>query len=317
MENNTIISKDNIDFFMDDCGEYFVGKNRKGETCFAFRCNQNSQENVVFITKKISLEYNALVYDSKSNNKYKLTVLTYIEKDYENEKTFIDLCRLLIVELNHKNKEEITEDFYLLNKFFNNKIKYTDIELQGLFAELYTIRNFKTDLHLEHFWQSEGMMNFDFSFDENTKLEIKSTLKQKRIHHFKHNQLTTNKYNIKVLSYMLQKDDFGLSLYDLLVESIEIMQSYPKKLFRLKKYIFDIDKDTLKAISFNEQYLLENIKLFNAIDVPKFNEISPEGVSNAEYDCVLDNIVGFSGIDIKIQLETLISNSKGVKYGDK
>lgn len=48
------------------------------------------------------------------------------------------------------------------------------------------------------------------------------------------------------------------------------------------------DKDMLRGIKYDELYLKENIKFFNAKDIPHFNERTPDGVFNAEYDCCLD-----------------------------
>ena len=58
-----------------------------------------------------------------------------------------------------------------------------------------------------------------FSISEKLKLEIKSTTKNSRTHHFRHEQLMTELYNIYVLSYMFRYDDEGLSLWELILES--------------------------------------------------------------------------------------------------
>ena len=44
----------------------------------------------------------------------------------------------------------------------------------------------------------------------------------------------------------------------------------------------------MRGLKYDEIYLKENIRFYDAKDVPHFNEKTPEGVFNAEYDCQLD-----------------------------
>ena len=60
------------------------------------------------------------------------------------------------------------------------------------------------------------MMKFDFSINENKRMEIKSTIKTSRTHHFKHDQLLSELYDIRIVSVMLQKNDYGESLGELI-----------------------------------------------------------------------------------------------------
>ena len=48
------------------------------------------------------------------------------------------------------------------------------------------------------------------------------------------------------------------------------------------------EKHMLRGIKYDELYLKENMKYFDAKDIPHFNEKTPDGVFNAEYDCCLD-----------------------------
>ena len=43
-------------------------------------------------------------------------------------------------------------------------------------------------------------------------------------------------------------------------------------------------------MKFNRDYTNANMHIYSASDIPKFNEVTPNGVANAEYDCVLDNV---------------------------
>lgn len=48
--------------------------------------------------------------------------------------------------------------------------------------------------------------------------------------------------------------------------------------------------------------------MFSAVDIPKFNQSTPDGVSNAEYDCVLDNA---TPIEESVFVADIISTIQG------
>lgn len=41
---------------------------------------------------------------------------------------------------------------------------------------------------------------------------------------------------------------------------------------------------------FNRAYTDANRHIYRAEDIQKFNQNTPRGVANAEYDCILDNV---------------------------
>lgn len=133
-------------------------------------------------------------------------------------------------------------------------------------------------------------MKFDFSISEKVKLEVKATVKNTRTHHFRHEQLMTEVYDIFVLSYLLRYDDEGLSLFELLMSCKKIMANDSKRLLRINYVLKNVEEGRLKQLRFNRAYTEANRHIYRAADIPKFRENTPRGVANAEYDCVLDNV---------------------------
>ena len=151
------------------------------------------------------------------------------------------------------------------------------------------------------------LFEFDFSISESLKIEVKSTLKNDRIHHFRHEQLLNNGISIIVFSYMFRTDDTGLSLYDLIQQTKPLI-SDPRKLLIISKYEKNTSEEALKEIRYSETYTRNQLKICNAKDIPQFNQITPEGVSNAEYDCDLNNVPGISLNDVVELIKSEISN---------
>ena len=69
------------------------------------------------------------------------------------------------------------------------------------------------------------------------------------------------------------------------------MMDTPEKIVYLEKILFDIPVESLDSLRFHQGYMIQNMKLFNAKDIPKFTEETPDGVTNVEYDCVLNNLI--------------------------
>ena len=216
-------------------------------------------------------------------------LLTCKEKDEDKIMAFIRLTKAFAQNDRDNDQYYLARLFSSISALFDKDRKVSEIELQGLFAELYTIIYFgKKSCDLSRFWQSRNMMKFDFSISEKKRLEIKSTLKSSRTHHFKHDQLLSEIYDIHIISFMLRKSDFGVTLEELVDTIRETYADNYALLMHSETSIAHVDKDMLRGIKYDELYLKDNLRFFNAKDIPHFNEKTPDGVFNAEYDCCLD-----------------------------
>ena len=226
-------------------------------------------------------------------------ILTCKEKDPDRVLAFIRLTRAFAQTDRDNDQLYLAKLFSSLSALFDKKKEVSDIELQGLFAELYTILHFREiDCDISECWQSRNMMKFDFTLTEKKRIEIKSTLKANRTHHFKHDQLLSELYDIRVVSIMLRRSDIGLSLGDL-IEKIneEYYTQYPL-LMHIEAFVSHIDRDRLYEVKYDPTYIKENLRYYDALNIPHFNEKTPDGVFNAEYDCVLDTAIATEETDV-------------------
>lgn len=216
-------------------------------------------------------------------------LLTCKEKDEDKIMAFIRLAKAFAQNDRDNDQFYLARLFSSISSLFDKERKVSEIELQGLFAELYTILYFsKKSCDLSRFWQSRNMMKFDFTLDEKKRIEIKSTIKSSRTHHFRHDQLLSELYDIKIVSFLLQKNDFGLSLNELVERIQSIYHDNYALLMHIESLIAHVDKDILEAQRYDEIHIKNNLKFFDAKDIPHFSEKTPDGVFNAEYDCCLD-----------------------------
>ena len=88
----------------------------------------------------------------------------------------------------------------------------------------------------------------------------------------------------------LQKNDCGMSLLDLVSEIRTEYEDNFALLLRIDSAIANIDTATADSIKYDNSFSERNIRFYDAKSIPHFNEQTPEGVFNAEYDCALDNV---------------------------
>lgn len=277
-----------FDFFLlEYAPNFFIGRDSNGSIVIV-QVSESKEPSICKKTKYISLEYNVCVefQNDGLKNAEKVNIIKCTSTENNDRKIFLELSELLI---KHEHKSFL-EIFDSLHQLFSDKKELSDSELIGFYAEFFTLLYFDKSLNIKKYWQSKDRMKYDFSFSETEKLEIKATTKNTRIHHFNHEQLFSKNINIFVLSYMLRYDDKGFSFFDLL-EECKKLKPVSKAIIQREYYIWkNCDEERLKKMKFNAEYTKQNMHFYKASDIPKFNQLMPDGVSNAEYDCSLENI---------------------------
>ena len=266
-----------------------IGSN--GETLFGLDSSKSKITPIVQTTKYLKLYVNHEFKCSASEETYlkKLSLFILHNADSKMQELFIRLCLSMSDDL---NEEKMVRNFFDLKDLFTNQKKPSTIELQGMFGELFAIYHLKTNygLDISTYYQREEKRKFDFSISEKKKIEIKTTLKPERVHHFLHQQLDTERFDIKVISIMLQKDDCGTSLLDLINKCKNVFSNYLIIILYIEMMTKNIDESDLDSIRFNFEYAKNNFKIFNGNDVPRIKEKDVNGVFNIEYDVDLENI---------------------------
>lgn len=283
------ISTDDFELFPYKDG-FYIGFDSAGDLCVVIVASTVGRSPMLQKTKLLSVECNRYVTYNISGQKIEkqVHIIRCFSKVEKERVLFLDLIAATIDD--KASDEEVIDVFLTLSRFFADRTELSDIELIGLYAEIDTILSFSKAIGIEKYWQSQDKMKFDFSFSDTLKLEVKATTKSFRTHHFRHEQLTTDMYDIIVLSYLLRPDDEGVSLFELIDYVRPLLSRSPKKLQRIDRILKNTSDERLKGLKFNPEYTKEKRHFYFASTIPKFTESTPDGVANAEYDCNLDNL---------------------------
>ena len=269
----------------------FVGVDAENTLSVLFKSVSPSRCPLMQKTKMLSVECNVVISHCLSGIEETTAVHVlkcYSQIDKEKE-LFLELIDSLLANKDFSD-EAIMDVFRILINFFADKREPSDGELIGLYAELSTILSFSNDIDLAKYWQSVDRMKFDFSISDKIKVEVKATTKAFRTHHFRHEQLVADMYDIYIISYMLRYDDEGVSLLEVINQAKPLLVENHKKLARVNLVLKNVTAERLSGLRFSPEYTQAKQQIFKANDVPKFNQFTPDGVANAEYDCSLENI---------------------------
>lgn len=272
-------------------GLFFWGKSPDGSIVYGFESKNPKLASLVQSTKylKIYLSTFFNITFNGSTTKKKMSLIILKNEGVCFLDIFIKLTETIVDIL---TDQELLNYFLSLKSIFSNESKKSIKELQGLYGELYSIVYMKQkhNFDLAQYYQSEDKRKFDFSIPGTKKIEIKTTTLPVRIHHFKLEQLNILRYNIVVISIMLQKDDCGTSLLDLINKTREMFSDNLKLMIHIENMIKNIDEDILETIRYSEQFMESNIRFYKADEIPRIQEKSMEGVFNIEFDSDLSNV---------------------------
>ena len=177
----------------------------------------------------------------------------------------------------------------------------------GVFGELLTIKYLYDSGYrkiVEKYHQN-FYSKHDVELDKNNRIEIKSTVSEKRIHNFKHNQIYRNDINVYVCSIMLEQSKEGCSLFDLFNEVIKLYEN-ADSIFALQKLMKRCGVgDENAGLRFAMEKAYNDFKVFDAKLLPKIELDAPNGVTNIKYDVDCSLAENMNIADFISRIETL------------
>jgi hypothetical protein len=275
----------------DEYGPFF-GKNSAGNICFVVQSysahprqnSRNTKELVLILDIECGFDINGEQKEMLSN------ILVCKSRNESDIAAFIRLCTAFSSD--DLNSRSIVDLFSALTRLFSTKRPADANMLIGLVGELYTIYFFENmGTAISKYWQKKDLMKFDFTISPTKKMEVKTALGSERKHHFKHEQLYYEDYDIMIVSVMLRSSNQGISAYDLVDYCRKLYSADYDRLNIIENRISNFSDEDLKEVVYDQKHLEDHIEFIPATNVPRFKEKSPNNLSNAEYDCVLEGCI--------------------------
>ncbi len=239
-----------------------------------------------FSTDNLNVQIDAVLH--LDGEEYYFHIITALKKDLYSVSQFKIIYEYIFKKIDEPiSGNELNSLINSIEDYFKTTPEKELYSFQvGVFGELFTIKylfeaGYKqiTKKYHENFYSKH-----DVEINDKTRIEIKSTTSEKRIHSFKHDQIFREDINVFVISVMLEQSQEGVSLFDLFNNVIALYEN-PDSILSLKKLMkrCDVDKDK-PGLKFAIEKACNDIRFYNAKSLPKINMKAPDGVTNIKYD---------------------------------
>lgn len=237
---------------------------------------------------------NREIKSGKKKEKIYCSIIVCNSKDIEIQTLFLDVLLPIINKLefplNPKVLNILSEKLIQLFKNIKNPPLKS---VQGLWAELFLISESKDKKEMINCWHDDKNDRYDFKSKSNF-IEVKSTLSDERKHVFSLSQ-TKLKINeiVLIASLMLEKDENGISVEDLISE---INKELKNNIDLKEELIFQV-RSTLgskwnesRKVCFAKESAKLNLKFYDLKDIPKLDHSVEKikGVSQVKFTSNLD-----------------------------
>lgn len=287
-----------------------IGITQNGQPIFFIKCDNTTKSktldtNLEFISVQFNRQCQLINQNKKTEEGIYTIILLKTDIEYLQE-YFLKIVFVLIRNLAEKPlikdlKIEIDKLINLFSKFTKPPLK----TIQGLWAELLIIEQSKNPDYLIQSWHNSSSDKYDFN-DGIDKIEVKSTLKSRRIHSFSIEQLTPNKNSqLLIASIFTIETGTGTNVSDLIEKIVNRIKD--KNLsFRLNELAaLTLGKDFEKSfeVFFDYQFALDSIQFYQSSNIPTIQQNNiPSNIMNVRFDCDLSNLRTLDKRGIKSKL---------------
>jgi hypothetical protein len=237
------------------------------------------------------------IVDKENNsklNQQKFTIVKLVNFDSDLLDYFFLLMEHIVLKTKDNLKEKVVRiELDKLVDLFSKKVR---IDLQttlGLWGELFFISQSINKEQSIKDWHIESSNSLDFTHNDGSFTEVKTTLKGRREHTFSSRQLELfNKLPVTIFSCMTESTSHGHSIIDL-VKLIELSldsDNAKSKLLELVVKTMNSDVESINNIKFNFDFAESSQKLFDFKSFPIESIILPNYIIDARFTINFDDI---------------------------
>lgn len=275
-----------------------LGVSELGKPLFFIKCNNDLKIRILDVNLEIiSIQFNRKCQLINKKGKIEEDIYTIISFKSDSEyleKYFIKIILILITNIGEKPtlkqlRIEIDKLITLFSKLSRPALK----TIQGLWSELLIIERSKNPDYLIKSWHQTSTDKYDFN-DGIDKIEVKSTIKNRRSHHFSLDQLNPNSTSgLIIASVLIIETGTGSNIFNL-IESIEKKIENKSLISRVNEIITETLGEEFEnsfETFFDYQYSSDSILFFKSSDIPTIQKSNiPPNISNVKFECDLTNI---------------------------
>lgn len=260
--------------------------NEEGRPCVLIR-NAIEKQNVLSGATD-NLEYRLNTVVTHNEKRYFFHIVSCTKDDgYSKEQFSIAYTYLFKSIKEPKSDFEIGSLINSLEQLFKITPEKDRFKLHlGVYGELlflnYMLEHGCSDIISSY--HSNFFSKHDIEIDRLNRIEIKTTVGGKRIHHFSHDQIFRKDVNVYVVSNILEESEEGVSLNELFEKVIsKIINAKALLWFGQLKGFCGISSSN-PGPSFSYDKAISDLRVFNSKALPHLEVEVTKGISNISYD---------------------------------
>lgn len=260
--------------------------NEKGRPCILIK--NSKQKNNIFRGTTDNIEYHLNTIVQKDGKNHYVQIISCLKDDgYSKEQFTIAYDYLFKLLDSPKSDVELGSLINSLEQLFKVSPEKDLFKLHvGVYGELLFLYYFKS-LGCEKIidkYHSNFYLKHDLELNKNNRIEVKTSVNSKRIHHFSHDQLYRKDVQVYVGSIILEESSEDVSLNELF-NMVIAQTSDPSSIlwFGQLKGFCGISKENVGP-SFSFDKACHDIKVFYSKDLPHLEIEEVKGISNVSYD---------------------------------
>ncbi len=262
--------------------------------CFdedGYRCIliKNAFEKTVvskYETDNMVIKLNAkLLFESKE---YFFHIITSKNTDFDAVKSFDLIYEYIFTKIDTAVSDDTLAMVILsLEEYFRITPEKDNKKLQiGVWGELFCV-DYLYNLGFTNIvkkYHNNFYFKHDIELSDSLRMEVKTTVDSKRIHHFRHDQICRNDVTVIVSSIILEESQQGTTLLEMCRRIMSLMDD-PDERLNMNKIIRMCDlSDEKPGMTFSETKATEDIRFYFAESLPMITSPIPNGVTRVAYD---------------------------------
>ena len=226
-----------------------------------------------------------LQFDSKN---YYFHIITSKNSDHDAIKSFDLIYEYIFTKIESAVSDDTLAMVVLsLEEYFRITPEKDTKKLQiGVWGELFCIDYLynKGFSDIAKKYHNNFYFKHDIELSDSLRMEVKSTVDPKRIHHFRHDQICRSDVTVIVCSIILEESQEGTTLLDMCKRIMSLIDD-PDDRLNMEKIIRMCGlSDEKPGMAFSELKAEEEIRFYFAGSLPMIASPIPNGVTRVEYD---------------------------------
>lgn len=288
-----------------DFSSHLIGKDEKSRPCLLLKASNRSSRrygNIRLEKIEANLDVACTVRLGATAHEENFTVVRCRAVERELVSYFWYICEALLSAVgNAPTIEEVSDALHAISVIFQKLNSPPSRNVNGLFGELFLIRNCSNPGAALAAWRVDQTARFDFS-NGSSRLEVKTTSGRTRVHTFSYAQCNPPENSIALIASMfVEQVGVGISLHNLIrdIEGRVGSGELTLKLHALVASTLGAATAEAMEICFDEQLSSDSLSFFNAVSIPALRGELPLGVSNVGFQSDLSRVSALSPDDVR------------------